>query len=177
MAPGRARLVDVTEFVQGPETPETPETPDHGSDLLARISTEMVRAQKKYFGKGPESAKSYMLDDFLLIVMRGSQTVAEKTMVEFGREDEVRAFRQTFENEMTSRLTGMIEELTGRKVLGYQSQFLFHPEVVIEIFFFDAPAAAADVAATALGQLGSAPAGEARSGAEEDDVTDVIAAD
>jgi uncharacterized protein YbcI len=62
---------------------------DHGSDLLARISTEMVRRQKKYFGKGPESAKSYMLDDFLLIVMRGSQTIAEKTMVEFGREDEV----------------------------------------------------------------------------------------
>ena len=150
---------------------------DHGSDLLARISTEMVRAQKKYFGKGPESAKSYMLDDFLLIVMRGSQTVAEKTMVEFGREDEVRAFRQTFENEMTSRLTGMIEDLTGRKVLGYQSQFLFEPEVVIEIFFFDRAVDADSARATARGQLEDPSVGEARLGAHEDDVSEAIAAD
>jgi uncharacterized protein YbcI len=150
---------------------------EHGSDLLARISTEMVRAQKKYFGKGPESAKSYMLDDFLLIVMRGSQTIAEKTMVEFGREDEVRAFRQTFENEMTSRLTGMIEDLTGRKVLGYQSQFLFEPEVVIEIFFFDRAVDAAAATATARGQLGEPSVGEARRGAHEDDVSEAIAAD
>lgn len=161
------------------ETIDDPNVADdgHGSDLLARISTEMVRAQKKYFGKGPESAKSYMLDDFLLIVMRGSQTVAEKTMVEFGQQDQVRAFRQTFENEMTSRLTGMVEELTGRKVLGYQSQFLFEPEVVIEIFFFDEPAAAGEVAATALGQLEEEDVGEARGDADTDDVADGIAAD
>ena len=136
---------------------ETAVEAEHGSDLLARISTEMVRAQKKYFGKGPESAKSYMMDDFLLIVMRGSQTVAEKTMVEFGREDEVRSFRQTFENEMTSRLTGMIEELTGRKVLGYQSQFLFEPEVVIELFFFDESGHPDATLATAEAQLHGDP--------------------
>jgi hypothetical protein len=51
----------------------------------------------------------------------------------------------------------MIEELTGRKVLGYQSQFLFEPEVVIEIFFFDRAADAAAATAT-----GPRPAREAR---------------
>jgi uncharacterized protein YbcI len=112
---------------------------------LARISTEMVRAQKKFFGKGPTSAKSYMIDDFLLIVMRGSRTVAEQTMLDFGQGDLVRHFRQQFENEMTSRLTGLIEELTGRKVLGYQSQVLFRPEVVLEIFFFDEPTSVAEI--------------------------------
>src|SRR4051794_23030856 len=100
--------------MQGSGPPDEP----HGGDLLSRISTEMVRAQKKFFGKGPETAKSYMLDDFLMIVMRGSQTQAEATMVDFGQEDLVRNFRQEFENEMTSRLVGMVEELTGRKVLG-----------------------------------------------------------
>jgi uncharacterized protein YbcI len=124
-----------------------------GDDLLSRISTEMVRAQKKYFGKGPESTKSYMLDDFLLIVMRGSRTVAEQTMLDFGQMDLVRNFRQQFENEMTSRLTGMIEELTGRKVIGYQSQVLFTPEVVLEVFFFDRPAGEPDVGAAAADAL------------------------
>jgi uncharacterized protein YbcI len=108
-----------------------------GTGPLSRISTDMVRAQKKYFGKGLDEAKSYMLDDFRLIVMRGSRTGAESTMLEFGQEDRVRDFRQHFENQMTTRLIGMVEELTGREVLGYQSQVIFEPEVVVELFFFD----------------------------------------
>jgi len=39
--------------------------PRAGGELLARISNEMVRAQKEFFGKGPTKAKSYMLDDML----------------------------------------------------------------------------------------------------------------
>lgn len=149
----------------------------HGNDLLSQISNEMVRAQKKFFGRGPTQVKSYMLDDFLMIVMRGSQTVAEATMVEFHQENLVREFRQTFENEMTARLTGMIEELTGRKVLGYQSQIIFEPEVVVELFFFDRPAGESEVAATARGQLEDPEIGAARRGAENDDVSGRIAAD
>lgn len=38
---------------------------------------------------------------------------------------------------MTENLTGMVEEITGRKVLTYQSQVLFDPDRVIEIFIFD----------------------------------------
>jgi len=98
-----------------------------GQTLLARISTEMVRAQKEFFGKGPTQAKSYFLDDMLIIVMKGGLTTAEKSMMDFGEEDKVRDFRQTFENQMTEKLTGMIEDLTGRKVLTYQSQILFGP--------------------------------------------------
>ena len=124
----------------------------HGQSLLARISNEMVRAQKQFFGKGPTEAKSYMLDDFLLIVMRGGLTTAEKTMLEFGQPDQVRQFRQLFENEMTERLTDMIERLTGRKVATYQSQVMFDPHIVVEMFVFDAAAHRDDREATAEGQ-------------------------
>jgi uncharacterized protein YbcI len=119
---------------------DTPE--DHaerGQGLLARISNEMVRAQKQFFGKGPTEAKSYMLDDLLLIVMRGGMTTAEKTMLEVGRPDAVREFRQIFENEMKETLVGLIEGLVGREVVTYQSQVLFDPDIVIEIFFFAEP--------------------------------------
>lgn len=102
-----------------------------------RISNAMVGAQKKYFGKGPVRTKSYFVDDLLFIVMRGGMTRAEETMIDFEQTDQVRDFRQTFENEMTERLTTMIEDLTGRKVLTYQSQILFDPDLVIEIFVFD----------------------------------------
>ena len=131
-----------------------------GEALLARLSTEMVRAQKKYFGKGPVQAKSYILDDMLIIVMKDGLTTAEKTMLDFGEHDKVRDFRQTFENRMTEKLTGMVEELTGRKVLTYQSQIMFAPERVVEMFVFDRPARPDHIRATAEGQLKGEPVGE-----------------
>ena len=60
------------------------EEQEHGQSVTARISTEIVRTLKESFGKGPVKAKSYLLDDFLLVVMRGGVTVAEQTMLERG---------------------------------------------------------------------------------------------
>ena len=113
----------------------------------------MVRAQKEFFGRGPTKAKSYMLDDMLIIVMRGGMTTAEKTMLDFGKEDQVREFRQLFENEMTERLTDTMEELTGRKIVNYQSQVMFDPDVVVEMFVFDSEGSSDAIEATAEGQL------------------------
>jgi uncharacterized protein YbcI len=111
---------------------------DH-DDVLTRVSDELVRAQKRYYGKGPSAAKAYLLDDFLLVVMRGGRTVAEQTMTDFGQEDLVRTFRQQFEHEMGDRQVAIVEGLTGRTVLGHQSQLLLTPDAVVELFFF-APA-------------------------------------
>jgi uncharacterized protein YbcI len=132
-----------------------------GGQVLARLSNEMVRAQKRFFGKGPTSAKSYMLDDLLIVVMRGGMTTAEHTMVEFDQKDRVREFRQVFENEMTGRLTSMVEEITGRKVMTYQSQVMFDPDLVVEMFVFDDGAPREPRAATGRGQAYDDRTGEA----------------
>src|SRR5215210_869179 len=116
-------------------------TEHEGQSLLARISTEVVRTLKDSFGKGPVKAKSYLLDDFLLVVMRGGVTVAEQTMLDRGHGDLVRRFRQTYQNEMGDVLVAKIEALTGRSVVNYQSQILFNPHIVMEIFFFEADGA------------------------------------
>ena len=132
-----------------------------GMSLLSAISNAIVGAQKRYFGKGPVAAKSYMLDDMLFVVMQGGLTVAEETMLEFGREDLVRQFRQTFENDMTARMTDIVEELTGRRVITYQSQILFGPARVVEMFVLDDDGPRAAREATAGGQLTDASAGTA----------------
>ena len=132
-----------------------------GGHLLSRISNEIVRAQKRYWGKGPTKAKSYMFDDMLFVVMQGGMTVAEETMIEFGQTDLVRQFRQTFENEMTERLTGLIEDLTNRKVLTYQSQIMFGPDRVVEMFIFDDAASEGARSATAEGQVSDGEIGAA----------------
>ncbi len=108
-----------------------------GQGLLSTISGEVVRTLKDSFGKGPVRAKSYLLDDFLLVVMRGGVTVAEQTMLDRGHGDLVRTFRQTYQNEMGDLLVTRIEALTGRKVVNYQSQILFEPHIVMEFFFFE----------------------------------------
>jgi uncharacterized protein YbcI len=131
---------------------------EEGSKLLARLSNEMVRAQKRYWGKGPVKAKSYMFDD---IVMQNGLTTAEVSMLEFGEADLVRQYRQTFENRMTEKLVGMVEEITRRKVLNYQSQILFDPDRVVEIFVFDDVAPDRPRAATAEGQVSQGEAGAA----------------
>ena len=134
---------------------------EEGGALLARISDEFVRIQKQFWGLGPVKAKSYMMDDLLLIVMRGGLTRAEQTMLDFGEEDLVRNFRQGFENKMTEQLTKKIEDLTGRKVLTYQSQILFGPDMVAELFVFDRAApGSGEIVATARGQLDKEPRGE-----------------
>ena len=117
-----------------PETSNGNDT--QGRELLPTISNEVVRILKHSFGKGPVHAKSYLLDDFLLVVMRGGVTVAEQTMLDRGHGDLVRTFRQTYQNEMGEELVSAIEQLTGRKVVNYQSQILFEPHIVMEIFFF-----------------------------------------
>ena len=119
---------------------------------LSEISREMVTAMKQGFGRGPVSAKSYLIDDFLIVVMRGGLIAAEKTLLERGREDAVREFRQIFENEVGPDLVGLVERLTGREVVTYQSQILFDPDILIELFFFsdEAPRAALEATARAV---------------------------
>jgi uncharacterized protein YbcI len=72
--------------------------------------------------------------------MRGGVTRAEQTMLDAGHQDSVRRFRQEFEDEMGDLLTSMVERLTGRHVINYQSQILFDPDMNIEMFVFDDPA-------------------------------------
>lgn len=114
------------------------EQPERGGhQLLAAISNAMVSAMKHYYGKGPTRVKSYMVDDYLFVAMRDPLTVVEHTLLRAGRHDLVREYRQAFQNEMAAEFTAQIEELTGRQVLSYQSQVMFDPDTVIEIFVLD----------------------------------------
>jgi uncharacterized protein YbcI len=107
--------------------------------LLSLISREMVHAMKVYYGRGPTETKSYLLDDLLFVVMRGGTTEAERTLLEADEQEAVRRFRQTFEEVIAPQLIGIIERLTGRRVLGLTSQVIFDPDVIFETFVFETP--------------------------------------
>jgi uncharacterized protein YbcI len=111
-----------------------------GGRLLAQISTRFVAMLREHYGRGPMKAKTYALDDVILVVMRGSGfTALEQTHMDSGQPGRVVAMREQFQELMAERYGDMIEELTGRKVVAFLSQAHVEPDITIEMFFMDGP--------------------------------------
>jgi uncharacterized protein YbcI len=111
-----------------------------GGKLLSAISTRIVAILRENYGRGPMKAKTYVVDDIIVVVMRGSGfTPLEQTIMDSGEPDRVVDMRHDFQRIMTRRFTGTIEELTGRKVVAFLSQAHIDPDITIEIFFIDGP--------------------------------------
>ena len=111
-----------------------------GGQLLAAVSTRIVAILHEHYGRGPMKAKTYAIDDIIVVVMRGSGfTSLEQTIMDSGEPDRVVAMRHDFQRMMTKRFTETIEELTGRNVVAFLSQAHVEPDITIEIFFVDGP--------------------------------------
>src|SRR5436190_23913774 len=97
---------------------------DPGADrgaLLAAISNTIVGLHKRYYGKGPTRARSYLLDDMLVCMLRGGMTRAEETLVERGRADLVIRQRHEFQDAVREEFVSAVETLTGRRVTAFMS--------------------------------------------------------
>jgi uncharacterized protein YbcI len=111
-----------------------------GGQLLAAISTRIVAILRDHYGRGPMKAKTYVLDDIIVVVMRGSGfTALEQTIMDSGEPERVVAMRHDFQRVMTKSFTDTIEELTGRNVVAFLSQAHVEPDLTMEIFFVDGP--------------------------------------
>jgi uncharacterized protein YbcI len=113
-------------------------------EVLASISSEMVRIKSQHYGRGPTEAKTYVCDNFLLSALKGGLTKVEETLKTTGDKDLVREVRMRFQDQMAPAFTEPVERLTGHKVLAFQSQITFDPDYVFEIFVMDPDGSAAD---------------------------------
>ncbi len=108
-----------------------------GSSITAEVSNAMVGLKKRFYGRGPSAAKSFINDNYIFCVLEGGLTQNERTLLDAGEEDLVRSYRLRFEEVMAEQTTQAVERIAGRKVLGYHSQILFEPVVAIEMFVLD----------------------------------------
>jgi uncharacterized protein YbcI len=109
-----------------------------GGRLLAAISNRIVAIMREHYGRGPMKAKTYVLDDIIVVVLRGAGfTPLEKTIMDSGEPSRVVAMREDFQRYMATRYKEMIEQLTGRKVVAFLSQAHVDPDITMEIFFVD----------------------------------------
>jgi uncharacterized protein YbcI len=119
---------------------EGPGAPLAGGHLLAAISTAFVGILRENYGRGPMKAKTYALDDLIVVVMRGSGfTALEQTIMDSGEPDRVIAMREDFQRVMADRYKQTIYELTGRNVVAFLSQAHVDPDITLEVFFMDGP--------------------------------------
>jgi uncharacterized protein YbcI len=114
------------------------ETPLSGGHLLAAISTSIVGIMHDHYGRGPMKAKTYALDDLIVVVMRGSGfTPLEQTHMDGGEPDRVVSMREDFGRLVAARYEAAIERLTGRKVLAFLGRSHVEPDITMEAFLMD----------------------------------------
>jgi uncharacterized protein YbcI len=105
----------------------------HG-DVLTAISDGLVGLLKEFYGHGPTRAKSYYQDDLVVCLLRGGFSRVEQTLLAGGRGQAVIQQRMEFQEVMRERFTGVIEEATDRRVIGFMSGNQQHPDLMCEVF-------------------------------------------
>jgi len=106
-------------------------------EALARISTELVRLHRRYYGKGPTKAKTYIVNDTVICTLKGGFTTVELTMIDEGKADAVYEMRRTFQEVMENQFRHVVEDATGRKVIAYMSQIHHDPDMAVELFVLE----------------------------------------
>jgi uncharacterized protein YbcI len=103
-------------------------------EMRAMISKEIVRLQAEYYGKGPTKAKTYIVDDLVVVVLEESFTRAERTLVERGEREAIQHIRRRFQQAMADGFTSVVEQATGRKVRVFLSETDVEHDVSVETF-------------------------------------------
>ena len=106
-------------------------------ESLAEISNALVGLHKRFYGKGPLRAKTFLIDNTVLCLLEGGFTIVERTLIDIGRDQVVRDLRHNFQLAMQDQYTEVVESRLGRKVVAYLSQVHTDPDIAIELFMLE----------------------------------------
>jgi len=105
--------------------------------LAAAISNVIVGIHRQYFGRGASRARTVMGADYVICFMEDIYTPVERTLIEAGRFPAVQETRSAFQETMREKFSEAVEELTGRKVVGFLSQVHVDPDLSVETFILE----------------------------------------
>ncbi len=129
-APASSVEVELTPPSEGSERPV-------GGALAAAISNRMVRILRSYSGRGPTKARTTVGRDHVLVVLHDTLTTAERTLVAHGNGELVLQTRHSLQKAMREEATRMVNELTGRTVIGFMSDNHIDPDLAAEVFVLE----------------------------------------
>jgi uncharacterized protein YbcI len=111
----------------------------HSQDgrLAAEISNAIVGLIREYTGRGPTQARTTIDGNLVVCLVQDALTKGERALAARGREDDVRGLRRSFQDAMRPDAAATIEELTGRRVVGFMSDNHIDPDLGIEAFVLE----------------------------------------
>ncbi len=109
-----------------------------GGRLLVEVSNRVVTLFRDFSGKGPSACKTHWAgSDMIVVLLRGGFTIAEQTLYEGGHESSVRDSRHALQDTLEARMTEIIEEVAGRKVVAFMSASHQDPDLQVELFLLE----------------------------------------
>jgi uncharacterized protein YbcI len=114
----------------------TDSRPGLGAEL-AEVTKGMVSLHRRFYGKGPTKARTYMVDDTVVCILEGGFTTVERTLIDEHDVDAVLRVRRSFQSAMEHQFTEVVEEVLGRKVIAYMSQIHADPDLAVELFVLE----------------------------------------
>ncbi|MFB9760164.1 DUF2294 domain-containing protein [Ectobacillus funiculus] len=106
--------------------------------LEAELSEAFIKFQRELIGRGPQEAKTYIVEDMILLRFKGVLTVEEKHLVnhDIGK-GLVKKMRQVLREMYSKDFEGIVEKFTGCKVLSSHSDISTKTGERIEVFVMD----------------------------------------
>ena len=110
--------------------------------LEAEISEAVIKFEKEYMGRGPLETKTYIVDDLVLVRLRGVLTQAEYQLAKIsdsshGR-DLIKQVRSTLIEKGRPLLGAVVESIVGRKVVSLHTDISTITGERVIIFSLDA---------------------------------------
>jgi uncharacterized protein YbcI len=119
-------------------TPTTSDSDTRHGEQLAAVTNGIVQLFREFYGRGPNKAKSFLLDERIVVcVLEDTMTTVEQTLVKNGDTDMVRQVRLRFQEVMAAEFRGVVEQAMGRRVAAYHSQLSMEPDMGFEFFVLE----------------------------------------
>lgn len=105
--------------------------------LAAAISTAVVHLLAERTGKGPTKAKTTLGENGVFVVLEDTLTKGERHLAEAGQEASVLHTRRLWQRVMREDMRNIVEDLTGRRVVGFLSDNHIDPDLAVEVFVLE----------------------------------------
>ena len=112
-----------------------------GTGVLTDLSNALVRFFKDQFGRGPTRVRSdWAGPDTVVCRLWETFTPAERNMAAMGEHTRLRETRLWFQTASEDEIRRLVEEITGRHVVGFISGIDTAADLAVEVFVLE-PAA------------------------------------
>jgi uncharacterized protein YbcI len=103
-------------------------------EQLSTLANDLSSFYRRFYGRGPESAKCVAADDIVICRLRDSMTPAEQMLVENNRVDQVQQMRMLFQRAARTEIVDIAERVLETSVATFSSAWDVSSNTDFEIF-------------------------------------------